>query len=218
MLYFAVVIVVVILSLPDSSTTHFSSHSIGTLGDYIAFIGNIPMIMNLIGVWHFSSVHCYIIMFFMTMDAFKEKINYKYIFVDQSINLCGFYPNSIYSCDCCANNANNLDLTKTHALDCLYYQSLFPETQSGNIMPPDPYFLFCSVTSNMLCADDIAEMNKAALADPMLTTGKKWTLPIAHTSTFKKVPKNDRYLLAEIRSIRDGTFFSKWLTHMMLLR
>jgi len=79
-------------------------------------------------------------------------------------------------------------------------------------MPPDPYFLFRSVTSNMLCEDDIAEMYNSALADPVLTTGKKWTLPRAHMSTFKKVPNNNRYLLAEFRSNRDGTLFSKWLT------
>jgi hypothetical protein len=191
----------------------FGNHSIGTLGDYIAFIGNIPMITNLIVMRHFSSVHCYIIMFFMTMDAFTEYINYNYyLFVDQLINICGFYPNSIHTCDCCANNANNVDSTKTHALDCPYYQSLFPEAQLGNIMPPDPYFLFRSVTSNMLCEDDIAEMYNSALADPVLTTGKKWTLPRAHMSTFKKVPNNNRYLLAEFRSNRDGTLFSKWLT------
>ncbi len=45
-----------------------------------------------------------------------------------------------------------------------------------------------------------------------MMAGKKWTLPIAHMSTFKKVPKNDRYLLAEFRNNRDGTLFTKWLT------
>jgi hypothetical protein len=79
-------------------------------------------------------------------------------------------------------------------------------------MPTDPYFLFRSVTSYTLSEDDIAEIYNAALADPILTTGKKWTLPIAHMSTFKKVPKNDRYLLAEFHNNRDGTLFSKWLT------
>jgi len=198
-------------SFPDVRHA-FGNHSIGSLGDYIAFIGNIPMITNLIGVRHFSSVHCYIIMFFMTMDAFTEYINHNYVFVDQLINMCGFYPNSIDICDRCADNANNVDSTKTHALDCPYYQSLFPEAQVGNLMPPDPYFLFRSVTSNTLCEDDIAEMYNAALSDPILTTGKKWTLPIAHISTFNKVAKNDRYLLAEFRNNRDGTLFTKWLT------
>jgi hypothetical protein len=131
--------------------------------------------------------------------------------VDQLINLCGFYPNSIDICDRCADNANNFDSTKTHALDCPYYQSLFPEAQVGNILLPDPYFLFRSITSHMLCEDDIAEMYNAALADPILTTGKQWTLPIAHMSTFKKVAKNNRYLLAEFPNNRDGTLFSKWL-------
>jgi hypothetical protein len=55
-------------------------------------------------------------------------------------------------------------------------------------------------------------MYNTALADPISTTGKKWTLPIAHMSTFKKVPKNNRYLLAEFRSNRNSTLFSKWLT------
>jgi len=151
-------------------------------------------------------------MFFMTMDAFTEYINHNYVFMDQLINICGFYPNSIDICDRCTDNANNLDSTKTHALDCPYYQSLFHEAQVGNIMPPDPYFLFRSVPRNALCEDDIAEMYNAALADPILTTGKKWTLPIAHMSTFEKVPKNDRYVLAEFRNNCDGTLFSKWLT------
>ena len=75
-------------------------------------------------------------------------------------------------------------------------------------MPTDPYFLFRSVTSYTLSEDDIAEIYNAALADPILTTGKKWTLPIAHMSTFKKVPKNDVYLLAEFHNNRDGTLFS----------
>jgi hypothetical protein len=69
-------------SFPDVRHV-FGNHSIGSLGDYIAFIGNIPMITNLIGVRHFSSVHCYIIMFFMTMDAFTERTCYtcKYLHV-----------------------------------------------------------------------------------------------------------------------------------------
>jgi hypothetical protein len=176
------------------------------------------MITKLIGVQNFSSVHCYIIMFFMTMDAFREYINYNYIFVDQLINICGFYPNSIYTCDRCADSANNLDSTKTHALDCPYFQLLSPETQLGNMMPPDPYFLFRSVTSNMLCEDDIAEMYNAALADPILTTGRKWTLPIAHMSTFKKVTKNNRYLLAEFRSNQTVPYFLSGQRAMRLLR
>jgi len=146
-------------------------------------------------------------MFFMTMDAFREYINYNYIFVDQLINNCEFYPNAIDACDRCADSANNLDSTKNHALDCPYYQLLFPEAQLGNMIPPDPFFLFHSVTSNTLCEDDIAEMYNAALADPILMTRKKWTLPIAHMSTFKKVPKNDRYLLAQFHSNQTVPYF-----------
>lgn len=71
--------------------THlWQNNSIVTLGDYIVFIGNIPMITNILGVRHLSSLCIYIIKFLMSMDAFEKYYACNYLHVDGAIIFCDF--------------------------------------------------------------------------------------------------------------------------------